>query len=200
MSGFLLVLAAAAAGGALYRLRGGWLKTLAGIGSTQVCRAVWALPTAGLIWWLAGGPWWLALALVATVFASMALIGHGAHMIMDAELMAHGRFEKTELLTRWLPKVLGGEPDPAWLDDGDATDVIAYNVIGMSFIGVVRNALAITPLAAFAPVPAALYAATGLAHGPLYWLGWKITPDIRAAEVLVGAVSWAAIVILFGRF
>lgn len=193
---------AALIGALLYRLRGGWWKTLTGGGrwwnGTHACRAIWAAPTGLLIYFLAGGPWWLAVALVVSVFLSMALIGHGAHMIMDAEMMALGTFEKTELLTRWLPKVLGGEPNQEWLDDGDASDVIFYNVVGMSFIGAVRNALAILPLLILAPVPAVLYVLTGLLHGPLYWVGWQASEDITVPELLVGAVSWASIVAILG--
>lgn len=196
MSELLLALAAAVVGGVLYRLRGGWLKTLTGIGSTQACRALWALPTAALLAWLAGWSWLLFAAVTLSVFLSMALIGHGAHMIYGpAYWPALAGKSQAELLTGfWIKDAFGGAPQRDWPQS--LTD--AFNMTGMSAIGLVRNALAVAPLFAFAPVPAALYAATGLAHGPLYWLGWQVTPDIRAAEVFVGALSWAAIVLLFG--
>lgn len=197
----LLTLAAAVVGGALYRLRGGWLKDLAGIGSTQLCRAVWALPTAALIYWQGiggAGPWWLLGALIVGVFLSLALIGHGAHMVYGPaywRVSSPGR--QLEAVTAyWLEALFGGLPwSPGWNER--RTDL--FNMVGMSAIGVVRNVIAIGMVAPFAPLPAILYAASGALHGPLYWLGWKITPDIRAAEILVGAVSWASIVLLFGR-
>lgn len=195
------MLAWAALGGLLYRLRGGLWKTLTGgdrwWNGSQACRLIWAIPTARLIFALTGGPWWLPAALTVSVFLSLALIGHGAHMVYGAaywRVSAPGR--QLELVTTfWLERLFGGLPwSPGWKED--RTDL--FNAVGMSAIGLVRNAIAIAPAAYFAPLPAALYAVTGLTHGPLYWLGWKITPNIRAAEILVGAVSWASIVLLFG--
>ena len=189
---------AALVGAILYRLRGGWLKTLTGTTSTHLSRLVWALPTAALIYWQASlSDWWLLPVLVVSVFASMALIGHGAHMIMDPERLANGTFKKTELLTEWwIPNVFGGVPDPSWLETRPQ-DLVLYSVVGMSFIGLVRNALAVLPLMWFAPLAAVLYALSGLLHGPLYWLGWQASEDITAPECLVGAASWAAIVLIF---
>lgn len=186
----LLTLAATLAGAVLYRVRGGWLKEFVpSIGSTPG-RLLWTLPTAALAAWLAGAGWLVFAALCASVLAAASL-GHGAHMIFDAKVAKAMTAAKTEMLTAWwLPRVWGGQvPDDTWPDD----EVNHYNMMGMSFIGAVRNALALLPLAFVAPVGVALYAATGLAHGPLYWLGWRITPDIRAAEFLVGALSWATI-------
>ena len=187
-------LLAAAIGGALYRLRGGLLKQW--INSTRACRAVWAVPTGLLLYFLAGGPWYIAPLLIVSVFASMALYGHGAHMIYDADMFIRHVKVKTELLTEWwVPNVFGGIPDTTW----PHWKVTAYNLAGMSFIGLARNATAILPLSPSHEIPALLFALTGLLHGPLYWAGWRFRGDgIQAAEVLTGAVTWASIVLIFG--
>ena len=187
-------LLAAAIGGALYRLRGGLLKQW--INSTHACRAVWAVPTGLLLYFLAGGPWYIAPLLIVSVFASMALYGHGAHMIYDADMFIRHVKVKTELLTEWwVPNVFGGIPDTTW----PHWKVTAYNLAGMSFIGLARNATAILPLSPSHEIPALLFALTGLLHGPLYWAGWRFRGDgIQAAEVLTGAVTWASIVLIFG--
>jgi len=194
------VAAASLIGALLYRLRGGWWRNLTGAqrwyNGTHMMRAIWALPTAGLIYALAGGPWWLMGALFVSVFASMALLGHGAHMIFDAQKYTDGNGTKTELLTGWwLPEVFGGVPDAAWAH----SRVTAYNMAGMSFIGLIRNIIAMLPLFWFAPVPALIYATTGALHGPLYWLGWRL-PSASSAngEYLVGGLSWFAIALLLG--
>ena len=186
-------LLAAAIGGALYRLRGGWLKRW--INSTHACRAVWAVPTGLLLYFLAGGPWYIAPLLIVSVYASMALYGHGAHMIYDTQQFFAFAQTKTELLTEWwLPQAFGGIPDTTW----PHWQVTAYNLAGMSFIGLVRNTTAIMPLAPTNEFAAAAYALTGLLHGPLYWLGWRIRGDgIQAAEVLIGAFTYASIVLIF---
>lgn len=187
-------LLAAAIGGALYRLRGGWLKRW--INSTHACRAVWAVPTGLLLHFLAGGPWYIAPLLIVSVFASMALYGHGAHMIYDVKQFFAFAQTKTELLTEWwLPQAFGGIPDTTW----PHSKVTAYNISGMAFIGMTRNATAILPLSPSHEIPALLFALTGILHGPLYWAGWRIRGDgIQAAEVLTGAVTWASIVLIFG--
>ncbi len=187
-------LLAAAIGGPLYRLRGGWLKQW--INSTHACRAVWAIPTGLLLYLLAGGAWYIAPLLIASVFASMALYGHGAHMIYDVKQFFAFAQTKTELLTEWwLPQAFGGIPDTTW----PHSKVTAYNISGMAFIGMTRNATAILPLSPSHEIPALIFALTGLLHGPLYWLGWRIRGDgIQAAEVLTGAVTWASIVLIFG--
>lgn len=194
MSAALLALAAALVGAALYRLRGGWLKTLTGIGSTQLCRAVWAVPTAALLAWLAGWSWPFFAAFTLSVFLSMALLGHGAHMIYGpAYWPALAGKSQTELVTGfWIADAFGGLPQRDW----PQSLIDAFNMVGMSAIGLVRNALAAAPLFWLAPSAAGIYAATGLLHGPLYRLGWRFTPDIRAAELMVGALSWASLVLL----
>lgn len=194
----MLTALAAIIGALLYRLRGGWLKTLTGTHSTQLCRVAWAVPTGLLMWWLSDTPGWVGAGLVLSVALSMALIGHGAHMIMSPDMLANGKFEKTELLTEWwIPNVFGGSPDPTWLETRPQ-DLALYSIVGMSFIGLIRNALAIFPLFWFAPIPATVYAISGLSHGPLYWLGWQVSEDITAPELLVGGVTWMTILLLLG--
>jgi hypothetical protein len=158
----------------------------------------WALPTAGLIALLnQPAEWWLFPALAITVWASMALWGHGAHFAYNTKEYLEGNGTKTELLTEWwLPNVFGGVPDQTWKHG----KVVAYNLAGMSFIGLVRNTTAVLPLA-FVPAAetgAIIYALTGLLHGPLYWAGWRINGTSATGEVLVGAVSYASIVLIFG--
>ena len=189
---------AALVGAVLYRSRGGMWRDITGAqqwyNGTHMMRAIWSLPTAGLIYALAGGPLWLLGALFVSVFLSMALIGHGAHMMFDAQKNIDGRGTKTELLTDWwIPDVFGGVPDAAW----DHSKITAYNMAGMSFIGVCRNALAALPLIVAAPWFVALYALTGALHGPAYWAGWRL-PNASSAngEYIVGGLSWFAIAIL----
>lgn len=190
------VIGAALAGALLYRIRGGWLKAYwPDIGST-IGRVLWVVPTAALVTVL-GGYSWLIFALLCGAVLASASLGHGAHMIYDAK-MAKGLPEKhkTEMLTSWwLPAAWGGrKPDDDWSDD----EVHRYNMMGMSFIGVVRNHIAVLPLVAIAPAGVALYAASGAAHGPLYWIGWRIRGGgIQVAELLVGAASWATLTIIF---
>ena len=59
----------------------------------------------------------------------------------------------------------------------------------MSFIGLVRNAIAVAP----AIDHAWLYAPIGLMHGPLYWLSWRLGGKSQLAETFVGGTSWLAI-------
>lgn len=194
---------AAIVGGALYRLRGGWFSNLSrkygwewgGKQRTQTMRALWSVPTGLLIYFLAGGPWYIAPALIVSVFASMALWGHGAHMVFDAKQFIAFSKNKTELLTEWwLPQAFGGIPDVSW----PHWKVTAYNLAGMSFIGLVRNSTAILPLATINDLGAIAYALTGILHGPLYWGGHRIGGGYDTGEVLIGAVTWASIILIFG--
>ena len=200
MTSFIL---AAIIGGALYRLRGGWFSELSrrygwewgGQQRTQTMRAIWSVPTGLLLFFLAGGPWYLAPLLIVSVFASLALYGHGAHMVYDAKQFVAFSKNKTELLTEWwLPHVFGGIPDATW----PHWKVTAFNLAGMSFIGLIRNTTAIVPLSAINEWGALIYALTGLLHGPLYWAGYRINGTSHTSEVLVGAVTWASIVLIFG--
>lgn len=196
----ILTIAAAAIGGALYRLRGGWFSNLSrrygwewgGKQRTQTMRALWSIPTACLFAWTLGLSWIVALELVVSTFAGLALLGHGAHMVFDSKMFVDHSKGKTELLTGfWLPAAFGGIPDSTWRH----SRVTAYNLIGMSTIGLARNIITAAPLAfAGEPIAAAIYAASGLVHGPLYWLGYRINGKGETSEVIVGAASWALIV------
>lgn len=196
------VIAAAIIGSAAYRLRGGGFSNLSrkygwewgGKQRTQTMRLLWSLPTGLLLYFLAGGPWYIAPLLVVSVFASMALWGHGAHMVFDNKQFIAFSKPKTENLTEWwLPQAFGGIPELSW----PAWKITSYNLAGMAFIGLIRNLTAILPLSAVNEWGALIYALTGLLHGPLYWLGWKIKPTQDTGEVLVGAVTWASIVLIF---
>lgn len=206
----LLAPAAALIGAALYRLRGGWLRDLTGDkrwwNGSQAMRLIWSIPTAALITALVEPTPIVTtgLALVASIFASMALIGHGAHMTFDRARWFQPGTNRTEGLTVWLPLVFG-EPVPSWSD----ARFVAYNVLGMSVIGVVRNLVALLPLwltrfpgaadqelSAIA-IALLLYTATGALHGPLYWLGWRLRGNSATGELLVGGLSWAALVLIF---
>jgi len=193
MAGWAFI--AAIVGGILYRLRGGWLSILTGWKQkTQLMRAIWSVPTGLLLYFLAGGPWYLAPLLIVSVFASMALYGHGAHMVFDAKQFIAFSKNKTELLTEWwLPQAFGGIPDTTW----HHSRVTAYNLAGMSFIGLVRNTTAILPLSPSHEIPCLIYALTGLLHGPLYWLGYRINGRGETSEVVVGSFTWASIVLIF---
>lgn len=187
---------------ALYRLRGGWWRNLTGsqrwYNGTNVMRLIWSVPTALLVWWLTSAPWWLIPAGAASWFCSMAFWGHGAHFCMDAEIFARSKGAKTELLTSWwLPKLFGGVPDETWLETRH-DDINLYSVTGMTFIGIVRHLTASVPLWFVAePWHVAAFVAAGATHGVCYWLGWKIA-DGEFAEVIVGAMTGAVIVALWG--
>lgn len=195
-----LVLLSALIGGFLYRLRGGLFADLMGWERAPqwVRFLVWALPTGVLATIAAGAPWWLAGPMAVAVHLSVVLLGHGAHMVMDAEQFILHSANKTELVTSWwLPKLFGGTPDESWLVLRP-DDVTKYNVVGMSAIGLVRNTIAALPLFFYAPILGAAYATFGALHGALYWLGWRFDGSSdsqwgqnRAGEILVGALSWA---------
>lgn len=196
------LIAAAIVYGVLYRLRGGWFSNLSrrygwewgGKQRSQLMRTIWSLPFAGLIYYLVGGPWWVGLALCVSVFAGLALWGHGAHMVMAPKEFVAFSKNKTELLTSWwLPEVFGGIPDSTW----PLERVQAYNIAGMSFIGLVRNTTSVAPLFGIEPTGAIIYAFTGTLHGFWYWLGWRIQGS-QAAEVIVGSVSAVSVILIFG--
>ncbi len=196
----ILTIAAAAIGGALYRLRGGWFSNLSrrygwewgGKQRTQTMRAIWSIPTACFFAWTLGLSWIVALELVVSTFAGLALLGHGAHMVFDSKMFVDNSKGKTELLTWfWLPTVFGGIPDSTW----PHSRVTAYNLAGMSTIGLARNIITAAPLAfAGEPIAAAIYAASGILHGPFYWLGYRINGTGETSEVVVGAASWVLII------
>jgi hypothetical protein len=78
----ILRAALAAAGGLVYRLRGGPLKDwFPSIFGTQLSRLFWAGPTALLAWYVSGTPLWVLPALVATHFSALAFIGTGQYLV-----------------------------------------------------------------------------------------------------------------------
>lgn len=183
---------AGAPGGALYRLRGGPVKDWSHVG-TQVARLVFAVPT-GLLMGLLYLDWQLGLATVVSVFLGLALLGHGAHMFISATFWRKHWVigvdpVRTELLTRWLPKVFGGTPNENWPD----AMIVLYDVVGMTVIGVVRTTLWFAPLAIFGHLNDALWlASTGLVHGIVYWAA---DGDSKDGEIGIGFVTWATIVV-----
>lgn len=194
-------------GGLIYRVRGGvtWFFP----GRSQINRALWAVTTAvfvTLVW--DASP--LAFAcFVLSFFLSMAMIGHGGHMVIDIDELRRTHFSnpaaynETELLTDfWLPKLFGGLPGPDW----PIWRTYAFHMFGMSAIGLVRNAVAMLPAVFFLDVQdEVFYALAGLLHGPLYWLGWRIplkVPGLTAGgsqngELLVGTASWLTLAVIF---
>lgn len=201
----MLTLLAALIGATLYRLRGGLFRDLTGDkrwwNGSHAMRLIWSLPTAALVTALAEPSpiVYAGLALVASIFASMALIGHGAHMTFDRKVWFGPGVNRTELLTGWLPRVFG-EPVATWSD----ARFVAYNIVGMSVIGLVRNLIALAPLWLMPfvsshggiGIAAAVYMLSGLTHGPLYWLGYRLGRSSAAGELLVGGTSWAALVLI----
>lgn len=221
----LIAAALAPVGGVLYRLRGGWFSELSrkygwewgGKQRTHAMRLLWSIPTGALLFFGTTPDtemWYRVFLCIVAVWASMALYGHGAHMIFDMKMWtirwAKGeKVNTTELLTSWwLPKLFGGAPDLTWDND----KLVQYNLLGMGFIGLVRNLTAVLPIIVIAPLFCAVYVATGVAHGLLYWLGQKIVDWFQPlwledkqfhggeiAEFIVGFVSYATIgAILYG--
>lgn len=64
-------------------------------------------------------------------------------------------------------------------------------------VGIIRNAIAIAPVCYVEPWLALAYALTGAVHAQLYRLSHNLTGESELAECLVGAVTWATIVLLF---
>lgn len=193
-------------GGLSYRLRGGLFSEMSryfgwewgGKQRTQTMRAIWGVSTAIFIALVWTSPWWIPVSMALTLFASMAALGHGAHMVYNIEDLRKEHWEgggnDLELTTLWLPWAFGGKPDATW----DEQRVFLFHMTGMSFIGVLRHAIAALPLFFYAPVAAGIYVATGLLHGPLYRLGFFTPWKGAAAEVIVGSVTWVTIVLLGG--
>ena len=191
----MIELLAAAIGAVLYRLRGGAWRNLTGDrrwwNGTHAMRAIWSVPTGALMAEFSGAPWWLSVPLVVSVFLSLALLGHGAHMVFDRDVWLRDGVNRTELLTFWLPWVFG-EPNRSWSN----AKIDTYNLIGMGLIGTVRNAIAVMPLLSFAPVFGVVYIATGAAHGLLYLAGWRLGGRSAYGELGVGAISWAVLTVM----
>lgn len=64
-------------------------------------------------------------------------------------------------------------------------------------VGIIRNAIAIAPVCYVEPWLALAYALTGAVHAQIYRLSHNVTGESELAEVLVGALTWATIVLLF---
>lgn len=187
-------------GGVLNRIRGGWLKPTLSGGRTQIARLWWAVPTGVFLWWLTAGSLWLLPAFIVSSFVSYAFLGHGAHMIYNMEWIEKGWRERpndpqTEWTTFWLPDVYGGTPSPLWT----VSKIYLYHLIGMSFIGLLRSAIMLSPIwwteATFAGSLGLVL--SGLLLGPLYWLGWRIR-DGATSELIVGAFYWSTFYLVLG--
>ena len=64
-------------------------------------------------------------------------------------------------------------------------------------VGIIRNAIAIAPVCYVEPWLALAYALTGAIHAQIYRLSHNVTGESELAEVLVGVLTWATIVLLF---
>jgi hypothetical protein len=187
-------------GAILNRLRGGLFTHVAqNIGwtwatkqRTTTMRLIWAVPTGLLLWHLTGQNDWFWAAFIASSFAGYAMLGHGAHMVYRIdEIHEFWRTKpfalQTELTTRWLPFAFGENPNALWSE----RKLWTYHMIGMSFIGLIRSAIMLSPIwwteATFSGSLALVL--SGLLLGPLYWLGGRIQGS-QAAELLVGALYW----------
>lgn len=198
-----MLIAIAIVGALLNRIRGGWLKEKLSFGRSNVAKLWWGIPTGAYVWWLAGMPaWWMLPALMASSFASYALLGHGGHMVYsEAWWRANWKnsipAEQTEWTTRfWLVPLFGGEPNEKW----EVEKVYLFHLTGMAFIGVLRSLLIVLPLffVGFVIGPLA-FTALGVLLGVFYWLGWLIRDDVAAAELIVGAFYWASLFFLIGE-
>jgi hypothetical protein len=164
-----MVIAAAIAGGLLYRLRGGLFSNLmrdlhASTGSTlalwfssqrtQTMRAIWAAPVAVGLYLSLGLPWWAIPAVTVSAFLSMALIGNGDYLDQTRK-----------------------QPFP-------------------DLVGLLRCSIAIAPVAFIDPISSAAYALCGVLHAKIYTLSHRLTRQSDLAEWLVGALTGAAIVLI----
>ena len=64
-------------------------------------------------------------------------------------------------------------------------------------VGIIRNAIAIAPICYVEPWLALAYALSGAVHAQLYRLSHNLTGESELAEVMVGALTWGTIVLLF---
>ncbi|MBV6633873.1 MAG: hypothetical protein KI792_12680 [Alphaproteobacteria bacterium] len=195
-------LAAALAGGFFMRARGMDI-----LGSTTAQRIAYALAFA-VMCWCVGLPWQYAAPLAVVTYLAH-IRGWGAHQRMHPDVYGQ-TFDKTEKLTAWLPTLFG-----AWDDDWSAWKKTAYQITGMTVIGLATVAPMAVPLMLW-DASTIGFAAVGLAWGVVYWLGWevnrfwgldwhqtwvrwqhhKIRKHLRSGgewgEVFVGAITWAA--------
>lgn len=205
---FALLAALTVAGALLNRLRGGLFSTIAraigwewgGKQRTQTMRAIWAVPTGLLLWWLTGQKDWFWAAFIASSFAGYAALGHGAHMVYSLEMIRSLWRDKpndpqTELTTRWLPLVFGSAPGPSWADE----KIYLYHLIGMGFIGFLRSAIMLSPIwwteaTLFGSIALVL---SGSLLGLLYWLGYRIQGG-ETSELLAGGFYYSTFYIVLG--
>lgn len=173
-------------------------------------RLLWSLPT-GLLLWFAMTPdtemWYRAILLTVFVFASLALLGHGAHMVYDLneyrkrfytdEYKANPAKSSLEFVTQgWLPKLFGGMPDHTWSDN----KLILFNFTGMTVIGTLRHMIVVLPFCVMAPWFAFWYVVLGATHAGWYLLG-ELTPRPKdylgseVAEFYVGFTTWLFIIV-----
>lgn len=157
----ILRLLAILSGGLLYweRGRGRTWK------STTVSRLVWAAPVGFALAWVAALPIHLALAsglCIALAFASIAFIGHSAHMGAYREIPAPKDGQWTELVTRWLPRLI----------DRDR-HLTLYNAVGLAVIGMARFAVMLAAVIWYTPQLAWAIPLGGL-MAVAYFAGWYV--------------------------
>jgi hypothetical protein len=135
--------------------------------STQFNRVMFGVAW-GLTIGAAGFPFWPLF--IITGWLSC-VFGHGAHQRMHRQVYGQ-QFDHTEKLTRWLPHVVG-----PWRDNWSVFSKTLYQIIGMSFIGLVRMAVALLPILLIDAGWYWKFSQLGLFIGPLYWLGWQCSRD-----------------------
>lgn len=85
----------------------------------------------------------------------------------------------------------------ALIGNGDYLDTKRKQPI-FDLVGIIRNGIAMLPMAFLLPYPALAYVATGVVHAQIYALSHRYTNGhSQAAEVGIGALSWAALYLIF---
>lgn len=171
-------------GGAIYRIRGGFLT----FPSTQIARLVWSAFVA-VITFAAMGDYLLSAATGAASFAGLALIGHGYHQWL-------GKRPFTDTWTT--EKRRKAWPSFFIKPYTKETPMLArfwHDVAGMAVIGVTRMAFVAMPLMAAGFFNAAMLIPAGLLHGAAYALGGLFPMMKQPAigkETLIGRdTEWA---------
>jgi hypothetical protein len=164
----------AAIGAALYAIRGDWLVQF---GSTQVARAIWCVPTAGLLALIAGS--WIALPL-ALIAAYVGLLTRHAHiMSVGAEMPSPAKGWDGDWLTPWVGP---DQPSPA------------LAAVSLAWVGLYRGGLLAVSVLYWLPDAWIIAAAWTTAHPVAYWIGWRLPIERpHGGELLTGAAVWAAI-------
>ena len=156
----LICLLAAILGGFFMRLRG------MDLGISTTFNRVMIAVVFGLTGLACGLPWPYAVAVILTSFAA-AILGWGAHQRMHRDVY-HQPMDHIELVTRWMPKVFG-----VWRDDWSVARKTLYQITGMSTVGLAKQSLVSLPILFWSPWAGVIIALSGLAWGPVYWLGWQ---------------------------